>query len=61
MNFFCTLAYASKVERIDSVYLDDVLVFSETLEDHIKQVAIKKLEQTGVNCKPSKFHFGVEP
>ena len=38
MIFFSTLAYASKLERIESVYLDDVLVFSETLEDHIKQL-----------------------
>ena len=59
MNFFGTLAYTSKQEGIDSVYSDDVLVFSETLEDHMKQAVIKKLEQAGLKFKPSKFHFGV--
>ena len=49
-----------------SVYLDDVLVFSETLKDHIKQLhlVIKQLEQAGLKLKPSKCHFDrkeVEP
>ena len=47
------------------VYLDDVLVFSETLEDHLRhlQTVIKRLEEAGLKRKPAKCQFdrqGVE-
>ena len=45
-----------------SVYLDDVIIFSETLEDHLghlKQV-MERLRQAGLKLKPSKCHFVCE-
>ena len=42
-----------------SVYLDDVLLFSSCLKDHLKHLrqVIKKLEGAGLKLKPSKCHF----
>ena len=42
-----------------AVYLDDALVFSRTLEDHIKhlKLVIMRLQETGLKLKPSKCHF----
>ena len=45
-----------------SVYLDDVIIFSETLEvhlGHLKQV-MERLRQAGLKLKPSKCHFVCE-
>ena len=42
-----------------SVYLDDVLVFSETLEGHLRHLCsvIERLAAAGLKLKPSKCHF----
>ncbi len=38
------------------VYIDDVLVFSRTLEDHLEQV-IARLQEAGLKLQPAKCHF----
>ena len=42
-----------------SVYLDDVIVYSETLEDHLKhlQRVIERFMKAGLKLKPGKCHF----
>lgn len=42
-----------------AVYLDDVLIFSETLEDHLQHVrmVIERVMATGLKLKPVKCHF----
>ena len=41
------------------VYMDDVLVFSETLTDHLQhlQLVIQQLQDAGLKLKPSKYRF----
>ena len=42
-----------------SVYIDDVLVFSETLNDHMEhlQKVITRIQSVGLKLKPAKCHF----
>ena len=41
------------------VYLDDIIVFSRTLEEHLHRLkaVFNKLKATGLKLKPSKCHF----
>ena len=45
--------------RFVSVYLDDILVFSNSLGDHLKHLkpVMGKLVDVGVKLKPAKCHF----
>ena len=42
-----------------SVYLDDILVFSHSLQDHLKhlRIVIERLVAVGLKLKPAKCHF----
>ena len=42
-----------------SVYMDDVLVFSETLGDHLKhlRLVLERIDCAGLKLKPSKCHL----
>ena len=41
------------------VYINDVLVFSETLEEHLQhlKLVLERLKKAGLKLKPSKCHF----
>ena len=41
------------------VYLDDVVLFSNTLEDHLSRLKeiLNRLQTAGLKLKPSKCHF----
>ena len=57
----CVLARPNPPEGSDfvSVYLDDVIVFSRTLDDHMRHLSlvIDRLAKAGLKLKPSKCHF----
>lgn len=44
------------------VYLDDVVVFSETLEQHVQRLraVLHAIRKAGLSLKPEKCHFGYE-
>ena len=41
------------------VYLDDILVMSTSMEDHLRDVGhvLNKLSEAGLHLKPSKYSF----
>ena len=41
------------------VYIDDILLFSSTLEEHLQyiQLVLQPLREAGLKHKPKKFHF----
>ena len=57
----CVLSGLNPPEGPDimSVYLDDVIVFSRTLDDHLhhRSLVIDRLAKAGLKLKPSKCHF----
>ena len=46
-----------------SVYLDDILVYSETFEDHLDhlQQVISRMQNTGLQLKSTKCYFILQP
>lgn len=42
-----------------AVYIDDVLVFSRTLEDHLEHLrrVIERLQEVGLKLQPAKCQF----
>lgn len=53
-SLFCT-----QLGEYVLVYLDDIIIFSETLEEHKKQVreVLQILQDNGLRCSPEKCHF----
>ena len=41
------------------MYIDDILIASKTLEDHLKHLnlAFERLCKAGLHLKPTKYHF----
>ena len=42
-----------------SVYIDDILVFSQSLQEHLEHLhlVIQKIQDTGLKLKPTKWKF----
>ena len=40
-----------------SVYIDDVLIFSRSLEEHLHHIVLHRLQAAGLKLKPGKCHF----
>ena len=49
------------VRGLESVYLDDVVIFSETWDDYIQHVreVLKRLREYKLTAKPTKCQFGM--
>ena len=45
-----------------AIYIDDVLIFSWTLEDHLRHIeqVLDRLQSTGLKLQPTKCHFMCE-
>ncbi len=44
-----------------SAYLDDIVIFSKTWEEHIQQLTtvLSRLANAGLTLKPAKYQFGM--
>ena len=49
------------LQDFTSAYLDDVIVFSKTWEDHLKHIdmVLNRLREAGLTAKPVKCQFGM--
>ena len=47
------------LDRFATVYLDDILIYSDTLEEHKEHVrqALEQLQRHGLHLKPEKCKF----
>jgi len=49
------------LEGFSAVYIDDVVIFSSTWEDHLTSICtvLDQLRQAGLTAKPRKCQFGM--
>ena len=49
------------LDRFCTVYLDDILIFSRSVEEHAHhlELVLKRLNEHGLHAKRSKCHFGL--
>ena len=49
------------LETFSAVYLDDLIVFSETWEKHLQHIraVLQRLREAGLTAKPRKCQFGM--
>ena len=49
------------IQDYAAAYLDDLVIFSSTWEDHLKQLQeiLSRLRQAGLTAKPTKYQFGM--
>lgn len=42
-----------------AVYIDDILIYSQTLEDHLQHIlqVLNRLKSASLKLKPAKYHF----
>ena len=52
-------AFAGLTWQCCLVYLDDIIIYSKTFEDHLKDLAsvFARIDEYGLRCKPSKCHI----
>ena len=50
------------LEKYASAYIDDVAIYSETWEDHLKQLksVLERLRAANLTAKPKKCRFGMD-
>ena len=53
------IVYCKETNRMLLVFLDDVVVFSKTVEENLERldIALQRLEEHGLKVEPSKCHF----
>ncbi|EEB88915.1 hypothetical protein MPER_13056, partial [Moniliophthora perniciosa FA553] len=58
---FVNSIFADMLDVCVVVYLDDILIFSENMDDHRKHVkeVLRRLEKHGLYCNPTKCEFHV--
>ena len=50
------------MDDLQEAYLDDLIINSNTWEDHLKHVRVilQRLREAGLTVKPTKYQFGIE-
>ena len=56
----CTANPTRFTDLINRAYLDDIIIYSNTVEEHLVQLGLvlENLESYGLTCNPKKCHFG---
>jgi hypothetical protein len=51
--------FSDMIDTFMIVYLDDILIFSETIEDHLQHLdmVLKRLQETKLHCRVTKCEF----